>query len=130
MGAGMSDSEDAQPAAVAGFLESSQLDEEMGGHDWTALARGYNGPQFAKNNYDNQLHDKYQKYAAGPTPDLDLRAAQLYLRFAGFDPGPVDGVMGDRTRKALIAFQTRQGLDATGEVDAALLDSLVTVALP
>ncbi len=130
MVAAMSDSEDAQLAAVAGFLKSSQLDQAMRDHDWTAFARGYNGPQYAKNNYDNQLHDKYQKYAAGPTPDLDLRAAQLYLRFAGFDPGPVDGVMGDRTRKALIAFQTRQGLDATGEVDAALLDSLVTVALP
>jgi len=130
MVAAMSDSEDAQLAAVAGFLKTSKLDQAMRDHDWAAFARGYNGPQYAKNNYDNQLHDKYQKYASGPTPDLDLRAAQLYLRFAGFDPGPVDGVMGDRTRQALTAFQARQGLDATGEVDAAVLDALVLVALP
>lgn len=130
MVAAMSDSEDGQLGAVAGFLKTSKLDQAMRDHDWTAFARGYNGPQYAKNNYDTQLQDKYQKYAAGPTPDLDLRAAQLYLRFAGFDPGPVDGVMGGRTRAALTAFQTQQGLDATGAVDAAVLDALVRVALP
>lgn len=130
MVAAMIDSEDAQLGAVAAFLKSSKLDQAMRDHDWTALAKGYNGPAYAKNNYDQNLRDKYAKYAAGPTPDLELRAAQLYLRFAGLDPGPVDGVMGDRTRKALIAFQTQQGLDATGAVDAALLDTLVRVALP
>lgn len=130
MVAAMIDSEDAQLAAVGAFLKSSKLDQAMRGHDWTALARGYNGPNFAKNNYDKNLRDNYAKYAAGPEPDLDLRAAQLYLRFAGFDPGRVDGVLGDRTRAALIAFQTQHGLDATGKVDAALLDALVGVALP
>jgi len=62
-------------------------------------------------------------------PDLDLRAAQLYLTFGGFDPGPVDGVLGSRTRAALIDFQNQQGLPATGEVDDAVLAALVKLAL-
>ena len=38
---------------------------------------------------------------------------------AGFDPGPVDGVFGSRTRTAVSTFQVAQGLASTGAVDAA-----------
>ena len=38
---------------------------------------------------------------------------------AGFDPGPVDGVFGTRSRTAVTAFQVAQGLASTGAVDAA-----------
>jgi hypothetical protein len=129
MVAAMSDSEDAQLAAVAAFLRSTHLDVPLQAHDWASFAAGYNGPDFAKNHYDVSLRGEFQKYSFGVMPDLDLRAAQLYLTFAGFDPGPVDGILGTRTRAALIDFQNQEGLPASGEVDDAVLEALVQLAL-
>jgi len=129
MVAAMSDSEDAQLAAVAAFLKSNQLDGHLREHDWAAFALGYNGPAYKKNHYDENLQQQFDKYSAGSTPDLTVRATQLYLTFAGFDPGKVDGVMGSKTRAAITSFQTQQGLPATGETDDALLEALTQVAL-
>lgn len=76
----------------------------------------------------------------GPAPaPLDqrtmIRDAQRALADAGLDPGPADGLMGPKTRAAVIAFQRRVGVEADGEVDAALLERLTeatgrTVGLP
>lgn len=46
----------------------------------------------------------------------DIRQVQIVLRQKGFDID-VDGVMGPRTRQAIIAFQRQQGFQATGEID-------------
>jgi len=49
---------------------------------------------------------------------VDVRGAQEALRDKGFDPGPVDGVMGPRTAAAVRDFQSKEGLSATGQLDA------------
>jgi hypothetical protein len=121
----MSDSEDAQLSAFVAFLKNNRLDQHLQSHNWASLARGYNGPSYAINQYDTKLAQAYQRYTTGPMPDLNLRAAQLYLTFAGMNPGPVDGLMGARTRTALQAWQQRQGLPLTGQPDDATLASLV-----
>jgi len=125
MVAAMSDSEDAQLAAFVAFLQTNRLDRHLQAHDWTSLARGYNGPSFAVNQYDTKLAQAFQQFSNGPLPDLDLRAAQLYLTFAGFKPGPVDGVLGANTRSALLSYQQQQGLPQSGQADAATLASLI-----
>lgn len=43
---------------------------------------------------------------------------QNALREAGFDPGPVDGVMGAQTRAAIRGLQKSKGLKATGKIDS------------
>src|SRR5213078_185149 len=91
---------------------------------WTSLAKGYNGPSYAKNQYDKRLKDQYAKYSAGSLPDLQVRTAQLYLTFLGFQPGPVDGLMGSKTRTALTTFQGQQGLTASGNADAETVGKL------
>ncbi len=49
-------------------------------------------------------------------PDAgDWREVQRSLARAGTDPGPADGVAGPRTRKALAAWQSANGYDASGE---------------
>jgi hypothetical protein len=121
----MSDSEDAQLAAFATFLKGNRLDRYLQAHDWAAFAKGYNGPNYAVNQYVTKLAHAFQKYSAGRLPDLKLRAAQLYLTFAGLNPGPVDGLMGSKTKTALQAYQQKQGLPETGQADDATLASLL-----
>jgi hypothetical protein len=49
-------------------------------------------------------------------PPEEIRIIQQVLIDRGFDV-EVDGVFGTRTRQALITFQRRQGLQATGSID-------------
>lgn len=125
----MSDSEDAQLHAFVGFLQTNKLDTHLKSHNWTSFARGYNGPNFAKNEYDTKLAEAFQKYSTGPLPDLSVRTAQLYLTFAGLNPGPVDGVIGNKTRTALQQYQQQHSLPQTGQPDDATLASLVATVL-
>jgi hypothetical protein len=84
----MSESEDAQLAAMKSFLVGSHLDLSLEAHDWTSFARGYNGSNYVINRYDVRLNGEYQKHLTGVLPDLDVRATQLYLTYLGFHPGP------------------------------------------
>ena len=49
---------------------------------------------------------------------------QTLLGRAGFDVGTPDGVVGPKTRAAVVAYQTRAGLPADGHISGRLLDSL------
>jgi hypothetical protein len=49
---------------------------------------------------------------------VDVRGSQQALRDKGFDPGPIDGVTGPRTTAAVRDFQSKEGLVATGQLDA------------
>jgi len=54
-----------------------------------------------------------------PTPEkqqLDMRTIQQTLKKLGFDPGPIDGQTGPKTKAAVTAFQQAHGLDADGVV--------------
>jgi localization factor PodJL len=53
-----------------------------------------------------------------------VAAAQAMLARMGYDPGPADGKMGERTRLAIERFQKERGLPVTGEVDDALVRAL------
>jgi hypothetical protein len=48
----------------------------------------------------------------------DIKKIQEALKDKGNDPGPVDGVVGPQTQKALRAFQQANGLKTTGRLDA------------
>lgn len=58
-----------------------------------------------------------------PVPVLqaprDALELQLALGRAGFSPGSIDGTIGSQTRSALRAFQRRERLPATGQLDEA-----------
>jgi hypothetical protein len=125
MVAAMVDSENAQLNAFRSFLQSNQLSGPLQAHNWASFARGYNGPNFAINQYDVKLNAAFQQFSAGPLPDLDVRAAQLYLTIRGISPGGIDGVLGPRTSSAIIAFQATAGLPQTGSLDAQTLSALV-----
>ena len=48
----------------------------------------------------------------------DVRQVQEALKNQGQNPGPIDGIMGPRTRQALRAFQGENALKQTGTLDA------------
>ncbi|HEX6209788.1 MAG TPA: peptidoglycan-binding protein [Methylomirabilota bacterium] len=60
----------------------------------------------------------------------DVRAAQQALRARGFDPGPVDGVMGPRTSAAVREFQEKENLTVTGRIDDETRDRLMVAGSP
>lgn len=60
-------------------------------------------------------------------PVKELMGVQQRLRNLGFNPGPADGEMGDRTRRALKDFQASVGLEPTGEADDATRSKLAQV---
>ena len=57
-------------------------------------------------------------------PQQHVRVTQEALRREGFDPGPIDGVMGPRTVAAIEAFQKAENLSVTGRADAQTLGRL------
>jgi peptidoglycan hydrolase-like protein with peptidoglycan-binding domain len=47
-----------------------------------------------------------------------VKAVQQALKDKGHDPGDIDGVMGPKTQAALRDYQQKEGLKATGRLDA------------
>jgi len=47
-----------------------------------------------------------------------VRAIQQALKDQGHDPGEIDGKMGPKTQAAVRDYQQKQGLKATGQLDA------------
>jgi peptidoglycan hydrolase-like protein with peptidoglycan-binding domain len=62
--------------------------------------------------------------AARPAGDPKVREVQSILGRLDFYSGEVDGIPGPNTRQAIFDYQTKMGLEATGSIDASLLDLL------
>ncbi|WP_299681044.1 SUMF1/EgtB/PvdO family nonheme iron enzyme [uncultured Roseobacter sp.] len=62
--------------------------------------------------------------------DPDILEVQRSLIELGYDLGPPDGILGFSTRRALIAFQTKSGLDRTGEIDDATTLAILQALVP
>jgi hypothetical protein len=55
------DSEGEQLMQMARFIKANRLDESLRRKNWAAFARGYNGPGYEKNNYDDKLAAAYRR---------------------------------------------------------------------
>jgi Putative peptidoglycan binding domain len=53
-----------------------------------------------------------------------VKEVQRALINAGYEPGPVDGRMGQKTRAAIRRFQQDKGVDSTGSIDWATMKAL------
>lgn len=115
------ESEDEQLMAMAKFLKASGLDRPLAAQDWASFARGYNGPDFARNLYDAKLAAAFQRYQHPPLPDLTVRTAQMLLAYAGFNPGGIDGLVGKLTRAAAQEFREAHGMGTSDEIDEDLI---------
>nr|WP_242482402.1 proton-conducting transporter membrane subunit [Thiocystis violacea] len=61
---------------------------------------------------------------APPLTNRLVDLLQQQLSRLGFDPGPIDGLIGPKTRGAIRAFQEAQALPKTGRISFDLLDRL------
>jgi peptidoglycan hydrolase-like protein with peptidoglycan-binding domain len=75
-----------------------------------------------------EMKDKVTGKSGGDRANGDVRAAQQALKEKGFDPGPIDGVMGPRTKAAVKDFQQKENLTATGQLDADTTSRLIASA--
>lgn len=57
-------------------------------------------------------------------PVTEVAGVQKRLQNLGFPPGPIDGIMGPKTRSAIAQFQKSQGMEATGQLDEATRQKL------
>ena len=55
------DAEVSQLRHMTGFIKSAGLIDNLQALDWAGFAKGYNGPGYAKNQYDIKLASAYQK---------------------------------------------------------------------
>jgi len=62
----------------------------------------------------NQEQEAKSKKVVDPKPST--KNIQMALTSAGFDPGKIDGKMGQKTRDAVRAFQTANDLKVDGKV--------------
>jgi Putative peptidoglycan binding domain len=74
------------------------------------------------------LSNGYQGYIVSLDPVLQERI-QAALRDKGFDPGPIDGKYGGKTRAALLAFRKANGVKDGEEFDEILTPNLAKALL-
>jgi peptidoglycan hydrolase-like protein with peptidoglycan-binding domain len=119
------ESEDEHLASTARFVAASNLHRPLQSRDWAGFARGYNGPGYAANRYDQKLADAYGRFSRDGLPDFTIRAVQLLLSYSGEDPGTIDGIQGARTVAAIERFKTKHGVRANtlNDLVSALVDS-------
>jgi hypothetical protein len=119
-------SESAQLAGMVSFIVKSNIAGDVASQNWVGYAQHYNGPDYAKNHYDTRLAAANQRFSANGCPDIDLRAAQVYLTYLGYDTGGIDGILGSMTAAALTKFQQGANLPQSGKADPATLAALAT----
>jgi TPR repeat protein len=69
-----------------------------------------------------------QSQAERPAQQGLVREIQQRLTTLGFEPGPVDGLFGQKTRAAIVAFQRQKGLEPDGRASAQMLEALKNVS--
>ncbi len=108
-----------QSELVAGFLKSNGLIADLNALPnraaATRFAAAYNGPGHARNKYVPRLIAAFHKIEGGEAATSGVIDTQRMLKKLGFDPGPIDGILGRKTITAVEDFQATVGLPADGD---------------
>ena len=105
------------------YIRVNDLMDELREGRWTAFARGYNGPAYAKNGYHTKMAEAAARHG-GEAAETDgmlrlgakgkrVRELQALLVRAGYQL-KVDGDFGPSTKAALREFQKARGITVDG----------------
>ncbi|WP_075214944.1 peptidoglycan-binding protein [Mongoliimonas terrestris] len=81
-------------------------------------------PQANEIRIEDSTWSQVPENTASVTTADPIATAQRLLAARGYNVGPADGKLGQRTRDAVTAFQASKGLPATGVIDTTLLRAL------
>ncbi|MCT7375474.1 N-acetylmuramidase domain-containing protein [Chelativorans salis] len=110
---------------MARYVEKAGLVDELQRKDFSAFARGYNGPGFAKHGYHTKMARAYERLSGAKpvsaatgmlrmgSKGARVLELQVLLRRAGHAV-EVDGDYGPATKDAVMAFQRAGGLAVDG----------------
>lgn len=128
-----------QADVMAQFIKTFGLDDELRALDWSAFARGYNGPAYRTNQYDTKLADEYRLQGGTDTVSVthsgllrmgsqgaSVRTLQSMLVAAGYKLN-VDGDFGTSTKEAVMAYQAKAGLKPDGMVGPKTQEALMSL---
>jgi peptidoglycan hydrolase-like protein with peptidoglycan-binding domain len=119
------ESEGGQIDVMAGFIIGKGLGKYLVAKDWAGFARGYNGKDYAKNQYDAKLGRAYQSLRSGASAAYNPLSDGL---LSVGDKGDVvrvlqtalglhaDGDFGPLTEQAVRGFQNAHHLSVDGKV--------------
>ena len=77
-----------------------------------------------------QSPDGPRRLVAPPLTNTLVAMVQRHLTDLGYDAGPVDGLIGPRTRRAVRLFQKDQGDAPTGAISFTLIESILAASAP
>lgn len=119
------ESEGGQLDVMAAFIAGAGLSDELRRGDWAGFARGYNGPRYRENAYDDKLARAFRRFSTEQPAEYDpladgllslgdkgqvVRALQLAIGIHA------DGDFGPMTEQRVRAFQADHGLTIDGKV--------------
>ena len=95
-----------------------QKDEEI-----TSLNEALNNQIREKEKLEKKV-SKLETRASEKITKPNIKQIQIALKNAGYDPGSIDGVMGEKTEEAIKAFQKANGLEVDGRIGSKTWDVL------
>jgi TPR repeat protein len=107
--------------AIAGSMHPEQLEAALrAANNWQVQPVNESA-----NNVEIDPQWQQAAFAPAPIPGTgDILRAQTLLSRLGYNPGPADGIAGERTLEAIRQYQRETGLEEDGQITSELLDSL------
>lgn len=93
-----------------------KLADRMPGSETQRMERGAYSTQSAQSGAAMTGDDPTDLRGLPDPPDT-VRRVQQILKSEGYDPGPINGVLGPKTEEALVQYQQKHNIEATGWLD-------------